>query len=571
MATIPAVDIWGLLFERSPPFPSDHILFQSPTSQKNYTLDHVRHRAESFGHALQSHWSWTKGQVLVVMAPNHIDVPLVTWGCHWAGGVVAPVNPGLSARELHQQLQSSRAQGIVVHAQGLETALEAARLSNLPRDRVLVLGDSDSDTKNNTNTNDDNLSSPRSKVVSIEEFARNINELLPSGRTRVPIDPARDTAFLVYSSGTTGRPKGVMVSHRNVVAGVILQSLVEGEHVHFSRDRVLASLPIYHIYGLICLIHLPVYLGTPTVFMDKFDLDTFCSLIQAHAITHAYVAPPIVLHLAKSPRVADYNLQSVRMITSGGAPLAPGLIAEVGARLNMPVRQAYGLSETTAVCHIQRWPTWHTTPGSNGPPLPGLEAKFITSTGTPAAPASEAEGELYIRGPTVFNGYQDEPELTAASMTADGWFKTGDIGYEDAEGNLYITDRAKDMIKFKGYQVAPAELEDTLLEHEAVEDVAVIGVENADLQSEVPLAYVVLKRKDGEGGGVEMAEALLRHVRERLVRYKQLRGGIVWTERIPKSPSGKILKRELRERVASVDRGKVIGAVEYNRYREAKI
>ncbi|KAL4889654.1 putative phenylacetyl-CoA ligase [Aspergillus ambiguus] len=545
---IPAVDIWGLLFERTDrPFPDDHILFRTPDAQTNYTIRDVHARSQSFGRALQSRWAWRKGHVLVVMAPNHIDVPIVTWGCHWAGGVVSPVNPGVSVDELQRQLQSSRAQGLVVHESALAIAQEAACRVHLPAERVVVLSDdSDSDSDSDSDTLDALLRSTP-----------------PSEARRVAIDPRADTAFLVYSSGTTGRPKGVMVSHRNVVAGVVLQSLVDGAHVHFARDRVLASLPIYHIYGLVCLVHLPVYLGTTTVFMSTFDIDRFCGLIQTHGITHAYVAPPIVLHLAKSPRVAGYSLRTVRMLTSGGAPLAPGLIAEVGARLGIAVRQAYGLSETTAVCHIQRWTTWQTAIGANGPPLPGVEAMFVRADGTQVGP--QEEGELWVRGPTVFNGYQDERELTAASVTADGWFKTGDIGYEDAAGNLYITDRAKDMIKFKGWQIAPAEVEDVVLEHAAVEDAAVIGVHNDDLQSEVPLAYVVLK--PGTPASEETAQDILRHVQERVVQYKQLRGGVVWIPQIPKSPSGKILKRALRDRLGSVDKEKVMGAVEYGRYR----
>ncbi|KAL5363676.1 hypothetical protein BJX96DRAFT_187155 [Aspergillus floccosus] len=297
--------------------------------------------------------------------------------------------------------------------------------------------------------------------------------------------------------------------------------------------------------------------------MSAFDISTFCSLAQSHAITTAYVAPPIVLHLAKHPHVENYDLRSLRMLTSGGAPLAPALIGEVHTRVGVPVRQAYGLSETTAVCHIQRWTTWNKATGSNGPPLPGLEARFILPDGAEAVPRQE--GELWVRGPTVCNGYADEPALTAAAITADGWFKTGDIGYEDEDGNLFITDRAKDMIKYKGWQVAPAEVEDVLLEHAGVQDAAVIGVQNEDLQSEVPLAYVVLKT--GWEQSERTAGEILRHVRERVVHYKQLRGGIVWIQQIPKSPSGKILKRELRDRLRGEDKEKVLGAVEYTRYR----
>ncbi|KAL5363922.1 hypothetical protein BJX96DRAFT_178505, partial [Aspergillus floccosus] len=220
---IPPVDIWGLLFERDLPYPNDHIIFQSHDNTKGYTLNHIRTHAQSFGHALQAHWSWRKGDVLLVMAPNHIDVPAIIWGCHWAGGVVAPVNPALSAEELRRQLESSRARGVIVHPEVYATAKEAvARYPHLSEDRILVLGEQ------------------------VDQFIRTAEQ--PSTSHRVAINPSTDTAFLVYSSGTTGRPKGVMVSHRNVVAGVVLQSLVDGTHVHYTRDKLLAALPIYHIY-----------------------------------------------------------------------------------------------------------------------------------------------------------------------------------------------------------------------------------------------------------------------------------------------------------------------------------
>ncbi|PGH08308.1 hypothetical protein AJ80_07904 [Polytolypa hystricis UAMH7299] len=547
---VPSGDIWDLLFERSErPFPQDQVIFQSAETGARRTYEEVRQRAERFAHALSSLWQWQRGDVLAVMAPNDIDTPSVIWGCHYVGGIVAPANPTLSAVELQKQLSSSQARGLVVHPQCLPAAREAVRLAGLAPEHLLVLREDEGTAGH--------------QVITIDQFMASAPPPAAVQTLRQPaVDPAKDVAYLVYSSGTTGQPKGVMISHRNVVAAVVLQSAVDGGHMDWRKDRTLAVLPIYHIYGLICLVHLPMYLGTTTVFMAKFQLDSFCRLIQEHSIMHAYVAPPVVLHLAKNNQVDNYNLGSLRMLTSGGAPLAATLITELYQLRRLPVRQAYGLSETTSVFHIQRWDSWQSGMGSNGPPLPGLEARIVVDD---AHTANEREeGELWVRGPTVFPGYRDDPELTVECLTTDGWFKTGDVGYEDQQGNFFITDRIKDMIKFKGYQVAPAELENVLLRHSAVDDAAVIGVMNPDLASEVPLAYIVLKQ--GQTEDETTAHQILDLVKECTAHYKHLRGGIIWTKQLPRSPSGKIMKRELRDRAATVDRGRHIAAMEYTRY-----
>lgn len=541
----------------------------------------------------------------MIMSPNSVEIPAVLWGCHFAGGVVAPVNPDLSASELKQQLVRSRAKALVVHSNFLETAIEALRLAGIPKEYLLSLSD---------NTQD---------IQTVKHFIREASN--PAGEILGPRRVAPDDlAYLVYSSGTTGHPKGVMISHRNVVAAVLFQAEVEGFHTHWRTDRTLAVLPVYHIYGrpqalstsglalttkptgLICLIHLPMWLGIRTIFMEKFEVHSFCQIVQDFHITHSYVAPPIVLHLAKNSEVDKYDLSSLNMMTSGGAPLATALIRELYRRRQLPVRQAYGLSETTSVSHIQvcsiqavivpatdltqRRDDWQACMGSNGPPFPGLEAKYVRSDGRAAA--INKEGELWVRGPTIFRGYRDEPDMTAECLTADGWFKTGestlgmrllwqlypydtykvfsgDVGYEDAQHNLFITDRSKDMIKFKGYQVAPVELEDILLQHPVVKDAAVIGVMNEDLQSEVPLAYIT--PKEGSLERDETAVEILNYVKSKVIHYKRLRGGIIWASTIPRSASGKILKRVLRDRAGGADKGKQIGAVAYEKYRHAKL
>lgn len=294
--------------------------------------------------------------------------------------------------------------------------------------------------------------------------------------------------------------------------------------------------------------------------MSSFDLKAFCSIIQNHKITYTYVAPPVVLHLAKSQLVSEYDLSSLRMITSGAAPLTKELIYAVHDRLGTEVKQAYGLSETSPVTHMQvrgSYPipvssrplltahqkTWNHALGSCGPPLPNQTVLFMSPDGEPVPQGKE--GEVWIKGPNVFQGYHNNAEATASSITPDGFFKTGDIGYEDEDGNMYITDRVKELIKYKGFQVAPAELEGVLAGNDMVEDVAVMGIFDKSRETEVPLACVVPSK------GVERSKIsegkIVAWLSERVAGHKQLRGGVRWVDEVPKSASGKILRRVLKD------------------------
>ncbi|KAL4972657.1 hypothetical protein BDW66DRAFT_169379 [Aspergillus desertorum] len=481
---IPQVGIWQLLFKRPDhPFPENHVIFQDGASKTSYTYSDLR-----------AH-STKRAMCLLSMSPNCIDTPAVTWGCHYTGGIVAPVNPGFSARELQLQLERSQARGMVAHPSCLGTALEAARLASLPVDRVLVLNATDKSGAEMTTA--EFMSSAPSEPVGF-----------------VHTEPD-DAAFLVHSSGTTGLPKGVMVSHRNVVADVRSSRPTTYTVGISAKTRPSSTKAL----GLICLVHLPVWLGTTTIFMEKFDLQKLCKLIREHSISHIYVAPPIVLYLAKNPSIDGHDLSSLRMLISGGAPLGEALIRETYDRWKIPIRQAYGLSETTSVSHIQRWDTWNTAVGSNGPVLPGLDAKIVLNDDSPRKAAVKEEGELWIRGPTVFSGYMNDRAST------DAWF-----------------------------QIAPTELEDILIEHPAVRDVAVIGVWNEETHSEVPLAYLVGKLDMEMANHEGIALSVMEYLRGKVGHYKHLRGGVIWIEQIPKSPSGKILKKELRDRVGTLDK-----------------
>ncbi|EEH04398.1 phenylacetyl-CoA ligase [Histoplasma capsulatum G186AR] len=532
---IPNIDVWTLLFENKwEPFPDDQVMLEDADTLRSYTYSQVKSTALDFGMGLKATWDWQKGDVLAIISPNNIDMPPVMWGAHWAGGVVSPANPTYTVDELAFQLKGTNAKVLVTQMALLPTATAAAKLAGIPDSRIILLGDA------------------RDPSAKFKHFTsvRNISKSTRYRKTR--IDPAKDLAFLCFSSGTTGVPKGVMLSHRNIVSNILQFTAGELGNLSWDRDKVLAFLPFFHIYGLTCIIHKSMYTGLHLVVMSKFDIEKWCAHVQKFRITFSYIVPPVVVLLAKHPVVDKYNLSSLRLLNCGAAPLSRELVEAMSTRIKTGVKQGYGLSETSPTTHTQTWADWDKYIGSVGRLLPNQEIKYMTSPDDGCEPVElpiGQTGEIYIRGPNVFLGYLNNPEATAQCLSADGWFRTGDVGHQDEHGNLYITDRVKELIKYKGFQVAPAELEGILMENEAIDDAAVIGVESEEHGSEVPRAYVVLKDK-AAGPTAEKAEAekIMKWLAGKVAPHKRLRGGVRFIDEIPKSPSGKILRRTLKER-----------------------
>jgi len=507
------------------------VIFTDPYTNRDYTFAGLKQTASDFGKGLKGLWDWQKGDVLGLYTPNHLDTPAVTWGCHYAGGVVSPANPGYTADELAFQLKDSGAQALVTQLPQLKTALEACKKVGMPEDRIILMGDKDNEGRFKHFTS-----------------VRNISGTQRYRRTKV--DPANDLAFLVYSSGTTGHPKGVMLTHRNIVANTLMILAAEGPISNQPRpdfpdgDVILAFLPFFHIYGLTVVLHQSFYKGTKTVVMPKFDIESWCRIVQDHKVTFAYVVPPVVLHLSKHPVVEKYDLSTLRMMNSGAAPLTRELVDAVYARIKVPVKQGYGLSETSPTTHTQPWDDWHRTIGSVGTMLPNQTAKYMNAEDK-EVPVGET-GELWIKGPNIFKGYLNNVEGTKNALTEDGYFKTGDVGYQDQEGNFYITDRVKELIKYKGFQVPPAELEGLLVSHPKVDDVAVLGIFKEEQATEVPLAYVVPKQ--GVTPSPSLEKEIVDWLAGKVAHHKRLRGGVKFTDEIPKSAAGKILRRLLKQK-----------------------
>jgi 4-coumarate--CoA ligase len=350
-----------------------------------------------------------------------------------------------------------------------------------------------------------------------------------------------------------------MLSHRNIVSNVCQTEAIETKYLSWQGgadskgDKILAFLPFFHIYGLTALIHMPMHAGLQCVVMPKFDIEKFCAHVQRYRITFSYVAPPVVLLLSKHPIVEKYDLSSLRMLNSGAAPLTRELVLAASSRTGVPVKQGYGLSETSPTTHTQLWEDWDKHIGSVGPLVPNMEAKYMTTPDDDSDPKEVPvgeTGELYLRGPNIFLGYHKNQKATDGCLSKDGWFRTGDVGYQDKNGSFYITDRVKELIKYKGFQVPPAELEGILIDHESIDDVAVIGFESKAHGSEVPRAYIVRSAKSKQSGVSDEEEAgrIVKWLESKVAQHKRLRGGVRFVDVIPKSVSGKILRRLLKDK-----------------------
>ncbi|MFG3267732.1 4-coumarate--CoA ligase family protein [Streptomyces bobili] len=457
-----------------------------------------------------------KGDVLALHSPNTVAFPTAFYAATRAGATVTTVHPLATAEEFAKQLGDSAARWIVTVSPLLETARRAAELAG-GVEEIFVC---------------DSASGHRSLIDMLACAAP---------EPQIAIDPVEDVAALPYSSGTTGVPKGVMLTHRQIATNL---AQLEPAITASPGDRILAVLPFFHIYGLTALMNAPLRRGATVVVLPRFDLQTFLAAIQNHRITGLYVAPPIVLALAKHPAVAQYDLSSLRYVISAAAPLDAGLAAACSARLNLPpVGQAYGMTELSPGTHVVPLDAMREAPaGTVGKLIAGTEMRIVSLADPDKDLGVGETGEILIRGPQIMKGYLGRPDATAAMIDGDGWLHTGDIGRVDGGGWLFVVDRVKELIKYKGFQVAPAELEALLLTHPGIADAAVIGEYNDD-GNEVPHAYVVRQPSAPDLAEGEVAM----YVAERVAPYKRVRL-VTFIDTVPRAASGKILRRELRDR-----------------------
>jgi acyl-CoA synthetase (AMP-forming)/AMP-acid ligase II len=450
-----------------------------------------------------------KGEILAIWAPNSLEYLVAFHAAASVGGIVAPINPLCTVDELAHRLRDSNAAFLLTTPDSLDRARAAASASNVRE--LLIVGESSEATSFASLVADDDGSAPN-----------------------VTIEAEKDLVALLYSSGTGGLPKGVMLTHRNLVAG--LHQLTGAEQLA-ADEIVLGILPFFHMYGLM-VVQLILSQGATLVTMPRFELMSCLRALQEYRVTRAYLAPPIVVNLAKHPRVDEYDLSRLQVIQSGGAPLSESVARGCAARLGCQIRQGYALTECYPAIRMGAADPDMRNVRSVGRCVPNTECKIVDPATGDELGAGQP-GELLLRGPQVMKGYLNQPDATAQTIDVDGWLRTGDIGVADEDGFFTIVDRLKELIKYKGYQVAPAELEAVLLAHPAVADAAVIPSPDVEA-GEVPKAFVVV-------AGEATAADLMTFVAARVAPYKKIRR-LEFIEQIPKSPSGKILRRVLVER-----------------------
>ena len=453
------------------------------------------------------------GDVVALFAPNSPQWAALFHGILRANAIVTSANSMYTGGELAHQLSDSGAKMVITVSPFLDRALDGAKQAGIEAASVLTIDATDGH----------------------ESLA---DLLATSAQPPALQTSATDTAVLPYSSGTTGLAKGVILTHRNLVAN-LLQIEPMGDVT--SETKIMAFLPFFHIYGMTVMMNQGLHARATVVTMSKFDLAEFLRITAQYQVDRLYIAPPVAVALAKHPSVDDHDLSCVKTVFSGAAPLDGELGRAVAKRLNCTVLQGYGMTELSPVSHAMPDDRGDLDLNSSGFALPNIECKLVDPATGQEVPVGE-RGELWVKGPNVMVGYLNNTDATDATKDAEGYLHTGDIAVVDDEGVYSIVDRVKELIKYKGYQVPPAELEALLLTHDKIADAAVIGVKDADGE-EIPKAFVVT-----QASGADLTEdEVMEFVASKVAPHKKVRV-VEFIDVIPKSAAGKILRKDLRAR-----------------------
>lgn len=510
---------------------ANKIAIRDGTTGESRTFSDYQASMTNLASALHYEYQLKPDETVALFSPNNIDYLPICLAVGMCGSKVAPINPLSTAEELSKILERSFSKVLFAHAKLLPVALEAASKCDGVK-HVVVIPDVESD-----------LDVAEGTIVHFESLLK-YSHASPLTKTVEAVKDVHSHPWLLpYSSGTTGLPKGVCLSHNNLISNLLQMDIIEGKAI--PQDHKLYSpLPFFHIYGFLASLLYSAWKGNELITTSgRFDLETFCSLVQEHKPERAHLVPPIILNLGKQPVVDEYDLSSINMIVSAAAPLGLETETMTTKRIGANIKQAWGMSELSPLGTMNCDSNPRTA--SVGPLMPSTFGKILeVDTGKSLGP--NESGELALRGPQVMMGYLNDIEKTDECLSDGGWLRTGDLAYYDEDGFFYITDRIKEMIKVRGFQVAPAELEELILTNEHVQDVAVVQIPDEE-SGELPRAYVV--RKTSADPKEVTEEYLKEWVKERVSPYKRIEGGVVFTDDIPKSASGKILRRLLRDQV----------------------
>jgi len=520
---IPDVTLYDLLFGGLTEADAARVAVLDHASGVSLTVGQVKDATDAFATWLAAS-GVGPGDAVGVLLPNGPDYFAAFHGVVRSGAAVTPINATYTAPEIARQLTATKASTIVTHPALLAQASAGAYQAGLVASDVIVVGDPDA-----------------ARAAGHTAWA-DVLRTHPNPPT-LEIDPATHVACLPFSSGTSGLPKPVMLSHRNLVANMLQFNevlLPLGDDV-----SLVAFLPYSHIYALTTNLNYGLYRRVTQYTMAGFDPTAFLTIIAVHRPAILFIVPPVAAFLAKHPAVASADLSSLKLIVSGAAPLDGPVGKALQSRLGVRVVQGYGMTELSPVTHVIPLDRTDIDLGTIGPAIPNVRFRVVDpETGTDVAVPASGEvsqpGELWCAGPNAMLGYLAVPKDADAVLDADGWVHTGDLVTVDADGVVRVVDRIKELIKRRGMQIAPAELEALLCLHPAVADAAVLGVDlKGTAGDQVPHALVQLRP-----GAEASASELTTWVADRVAPHKRL-GGVHFVEKVPRSAAGKILRRQL--------------------------
>ncbi|PKI52297.1 4-coumarate--CoA ligase 1-like [Punica granatum] len=463
-----------------------------------------------------------QGQVIMLLLHNSPEFVHAFLGASFCGAMSTTANPFCTPPEIAKQAAASKARLIITQAEFAPKVKDFAEENGV---KVMC-------------------------IDSAPEGCLHFSELTQADEAEMPsvkIDP-NDVVALPYSSGTTGLPKGVMLTHKGLVTSVAQQVDGENPNLYFRKeDVILCVLPLFHIYSLNSIMLCGLRVGAAILIMQKFEIVKLMELVQRYKVTIAPFVPPIVLAMSKYADMDKYDLSSIRTVMSGAAPMGKELEDSVRAKLpNAKLGQGYGMTEAgpvLAMCLAFAKEPFEIKSGACGTVVRNAEMKIVNPDTGASLPRNQP-GEICIRGNQIMKGYLNDPEATERTIDKDGWLHTGDIGYIDDDDELFIVDRLKELIKYKGFQVAPAELEAMLIAHPSISDAAVVPMKD-EAAGEVPVAFVIRSN-----GSKITEDDIKQYISKQVVFYKRI-NRVFFTEAIPKAPSGKILRKDLRAKLAS--------------------